>query len=296
MKEPWSKFFWSDWEADQGLRLCSLAAQGLWMRMLCVCARHEPKGYLAINGNPLAVEDIARLAGVTETEAEILMEELDRNGVFSRNRSGCIYSRRMVRDEKRSKEGRKWKKQGLAQAAEKEGEKSAPSRGPTRGPSPHIPEARYQKDNIGAPAAGSSAKSTKVKGHSLPDDWKPCEKHFTAAVKLGRDTSWVQRQAEAMRNWALANAHQPNTRKSDWDRAFLNWMDTSHERQRSSTGIATQSRPDASTVDWPLHVSRYQNGQTWPSSLGPQPGYAGCRAPVDVLRAHGFGGELGGAA
>lgn len=95
---PWSKFFWSDWESDQGLRLCSLAAQGLWMRMLCVCARHDPKGYLSINGNPLKVDAIARLAGVAETEAETLVAELELNGVFSRNRSGCIYSRRMVRD------------------------------------------------------------------------------------------------------------------------------------------------------------------------------------------------------
>ncbi|MFG1372159.1 hypothetical protein V5F32_08295 [Xanthobacter oligotrophicus] len=290
MKDPWSKFFWSDWEADQGLRLCSLAAQGLWMRMLCVCARHEPKGYLAINGNPLVVEDIARLAGVAETEAGILMEELDRNGVFSRNRSGCIYSRRMLRDEKRSKEGRKWKKQGLAQATETAGEKSGPSRGPAREPSPHILEARYQKDNIGAPAAGSAPKSAKAKGHSLPDDWKPGEKHLTAAARLGRDASWVQRQSEAMRNWALANAHQPNTRKSDWDRTFLNWMNTSHERQRpSSPNAGTVARPDAGAVDWGMFVSRYRSSQLWPTSLGPQPGYAGCRAPADVLHAHGFG-------
>lgn len=146
MPDPWSKFFWSDWEADQGLRLCSLSAQGLWMRMLCVCARHEPKGYLAINGHPLAVDAIARLAGVAETEAENLLAELDRNGVFSRNRSGCIYSRRMVRDEKRSQEGRKHKKRGLSQGNENVEEISLPSRVPTRGPSPQKPEARYQKE------------------------------------------------------------------------------------------------------------------------------------------------------
>ena len=144
LADPWSKFFWSDWEADQGLRLCSLSAQGLWMRMLCVCARHEPKGYLAINGHPLAVDAIARLAGVAETEAENLLAELDRNGVFSRNRSGCIYSRRMVRDEKRSQEGRKHKKRGLSQGNENVEEISLPSRGPTRGPSPQKPEARSQ--------------------------------------------------------------------------------------------------------------------------------------------------------
>lgn len=155
MPDPWSKFFWSDWEADQGLRLCSLSAQGLWMRMLCVCARHEPKGYLAINGNPLAVDAIARLAGVAETEAETLMAELERNGVFSRNRSGCIYSRRMVRDEKRSQEGRKHKKRGLSQAAENTEKISRPSRGAARGASAQKPEARSQIDKKDAYASSS---------------------------------------------------------------------------------------------------------------------------------------------
>jgi hypothetical protein len=145
VREPWSKFFWSDWEADQGLRLCSLAAQGLWMRMLCVCARHEPKGYLAINGKPLDVDAIARLAGVTETEAVTLMSELEANGVFSRDRSRRIYSRRMVRDAKASQEGRKWKKKGLEQASENKPENPDPSRGATRGASTQKPEARSQK-------------------------------------------------------------------------------------------------------------------------------------------------------
>ena len=119
------------------------------MRMLCVCARHEPKGYLSINGNPLKVDAIARLAGVAETEAEILMSELELNGVFSRNRSGCIYSRRMVRDEKRSQEGRKNKKRGLREVAEKAKENRCPSRGPARGASPQKPEARSQIDGGG---------------------------------------------------------------------------------------------------------------------------------------------------
>ena len=36
-----------------------------------------------------------------------LLAELELNGVFSRDRRGRIYSRRMVRDAKRSEEGRK---------------------------------------------------------------------------------------------------------------------------------------------------------------------------------------------
>ncbi|MFG1299470.1 hypothetical protein V5F49_06705 [Xanthobacter sp. V3C-3] len=287
MKDPWSKFFWSDWEADQGLRLCSLAAQGLWMRMLCVCARHEPKGYLAINGNPLVVEDIARLAGVAETEAGILMEELDRNGVFSRNRSGCIYSRRMVRDEKRSKEGRKWKKQGLAQAAETTGEKSGPSRVSARRPSPHIPEARSQNRDIHSLPSEAHSQTT-ARGRSLPDDWKPSDKHLQEAGRLGRNAEWVSRQAEAMRTWAMANRNRQVARKADWDLTFLGWMRREHEKGQPAQA-RMPSRPATSTVDWPVHVRRFRNGHTWPSSLGPQPGYAGCRAPAEVLQAHGFG-------
>lgn len=114
--------------------------------MLCVCARHDPKGMLAINGNPLGVDAIARLAGIAESEAETLLAELDRNGVFSRNRAGCIYSRRMVRDEKISKIGRKHKKRGLAQAAEKKEKIPIPSRGPVSIPSPHIPYAIKKKE------------------------------------------------------------------------------------------------------------------------------------------------------
>ena len=99
----WSKFFWSDWSNDPALRICSLAAQGLWMRMLCIAAEADPTGYVTVNGRPLGVTDIARLAGVTETECESLLAELDWNGVFSRDRKDAIYSRRMVRDAKTAK-------------------------------------------------------------------------------------------------------------------------------------------------------------------------------------------------
>ena len=108
----WSKFFWSDWSNDPALRICSLAAQGLWMRMLCIAAEADPTGYVTVNGRPIGVTDIARLAGVTETECESLLAELDWNGVFSRDRKGAIYSRRMVRDAKTAKKNRENGKKG----------------------------------------------------------------------------------------------------------------------------------------------------------------------------------------
>jgi hypothetical protein len=111
MSNKGSYFFWSDWDSEESLKISSLAAQGLWMRLLCVAAKSDPTGYVAVNGRPLGVTDISRLAGVPETECEPLLLELERNGVFSRTRNGTIYSRRMVRDAKKaeiaSKNGKK---------------------------------------------------------------------------------------------------------------------------------------------------------------------------------------------
>lgn len=103
----WSKFFWSDWESDPNLRLCSLAAQGLWMRMLCIAAAHEPIGYVAIAGKGLDEAALARLAGCAETELGALLGELEQNRVFSRDRHGRIYSRRMTTDARKARAARK---------------------------------------------------------------------------------------------------------------------------------------------------------------------------------------------
>lgn len=101
-KAIWSKFIWERWLSDAGVRRCSLAARGLWMDMLCVAAQHVPIGYVATNGKGLSEEDLARIAGTDPTSVATLVGELERNGVFSRNREGLIYSRKMVADAKKA--------------------------------------------------------------------------------------------------------------------------------------------------------------------------------------------------
>lgn len=152
MIEPWSKFFWSDYDADEGLRLCSLAAQGLWMRMLCVMARATPKGELRVGGAPCTAADLARAVGESEATVTRLMDELKRRGVFSVTRAGVVYSRRIRKDadlsKKRAAAGRKGGLASLGKAPEpcsskKEakaaasGEASAEAR-----PAPQSPESR----------------------------------------------------------------------------------------------------------------------------------------------------------
>lgn len=95
----WSRFFWADWLSDANLRRCSPAARGVWMDMLCIAAQNAPVGYLSTGNKPLTSADIAKIiGGVSEEEAANWIAELESNSVFSRDRKGVIYSRRMVED------------------------------------------------------------------------------------------------------------------------------------------------------------------------------------------------------
>jgi hypothetical protein len=62
-KLRWAKFFWADWANDTALGLCSFAAQGLWMRMLCLMAQGDPYGCLTIKGRPPTMAELRKLCG-----------------------------------------------------------------------------------------------------------------------------------------------------------------------------------------------------------------------------------------
>lgn len=145
LKKPWGKFFWSDWMSDAQLRRCSPAARALWIDMLCIAAQHEPVGYVAVKGHGLAPDDLGRMLGFTEQEATDLIAELERNGVFSRDRKGRIYSRRMIRDAKKGEIARKNGKGGGNPTLSKTKDNSASDNLPDKvQDKTHILEARGQ--------------------------------------------------------------------------------------------------------------------------------------------------------
>lgn len=99
MSRPWMKFYPSDWRADPALRMCSLAARGLWMEMLCIMHEAQPRGFLLVNGHPVSDRQLASLCGISAREVAGCLIELEAAGVFSRDDAQTIYSRRMQRDE-----------------------------------------------------------------------------------------------------------------------------------------------------------------------------------------------------
>jgi hypothetical protein len=97
MRAPAFQFYPGDWLRDP-VAGCTLAAQGLWLRMMFLMHDSERYGYLVVNGLPMSAESIARRCGCTPTEYAALFTELSDAGIPSLTKDNVIFSRRMVRD------------------------------------------------------------------------------------------------------------------------------------------------------------------------------------------------------
>jgi len=111
-KLPWMKFFPTDWRADPALRVCSLAARGLWIEILAIMHEAEPRGHLLVKGRSPTVEQLAVLTGSSTDECSRLEKELEIAGVFDRRKNDVIVSRRMEKDENLARKNRENGKKG----------------------------------------------------------------------------------------------------------------------------------------------------------------------------------------
>lgn len=67
--------------------------------MLCLMHDGTPYGHLKVNQKVILPSNLARILGATLPETEGWLAELSEAGVFSTLPDGCIFSRRMVKDE-----------------------------------------------------------------------------------------------------------------------------------------------------------------------------------------------------
>ena len=199
-KIVWGKFFWPDWQNDPCLRLCSRAARGLWIDLLCIAAQSDTPGYVALNGKPLDAKCIALLSAGPENEIESLLEELENNGVFSRDRRGCIMSRRMIRERCLSDKAKINGSKGGNPSLGKQTEKTIPVNLDLNHHSGNKPEAISQKLNLDTNVSIYNSLFSELM-HILPkrkgDSPKNVRKAFDRAIKTVSDFSEIKRGAIA---------------------------------------------------------------------------------------------------
>jgi hypothetical protein len=95
-----TKWFWSDWIGDEAVRRLTPSERGVWIDLLALAAVGSPVGYVCdAQGRPLTLEEIARVTNAASPDevAKLIVGILEK-GAASRDRSGRLFNRRMVRD------------------------------------------------------------------------------------------------------------------------------------------------------------------------------------------------------
>ncbi|KQT52257.1 MULTISPECIES: hypothetical protein [unclassified Aureimonas] len=249
-KQPWLKFYPADWRADPALRMCSLAARGLWIEMLAIMHEAEPRGHLLINGKAVSVRHLSSLVGASEEQVADLMSELAEAGVYSAKRNGVLYSRRMERDENKSRKLRDNGKLGGNPSLRKETTIEGLD---NQGDKAQKPEARYQipdkeKDTPAAPAGRRPPRGARS-GLTIGTRVDGFEPDLSVATGLGLTAEQARLQSDQFLDfWRGVPADRGLS--ADWPAAWRRWVREQLRRDnlkpgsggvRSASGAATGS-------------------------------------------------------
>ncbi len=185
MTRPWLKFFPRDWRADPRLKLCSLAARGLWIDLIAYMHEGEPYGHLTIDHVAPGIGGIAALTGRPVAEIRKALNELEACQVFSRTAAGVIYSRRMVRDQQAMEEGRAHAERRWAQSREPNGGPLGQAKKPPMGRPlrrRQRAEARLQKHQTHTRSLPRARMRSRSSGALIPSATAPIPKSRPASA------------------------------------------------------------------------------------------------------------------
>jgi hypothetical protein len=266
-ERPWLKFYPPDWRADPALRVCCLGARGLWLEMLCLMHEAEPRGTLRVNGRPMTHVQLAALVGSTPKDVQRYLDELEAAGVFSRDESGVMFSRRMVRDtEKAERDKANGGRGGNPTLKPQDKARVNPSvNGKDKA---HIPEPEPEKKK--------KDPSGPKKASRLPESWRPAPGGIEYAEKCGLSTGEIDREIERFRNHWQAKAGR-DAAKLDWDATWRNWVLKAAEilgrsPKPSGNGKAPERSAFGEVIDWRKRIAwSNEHAGEWPESLwGPR--------------------------
>ncbi|MEP9355038.1 hypothetical protein ABLE93_15730 [Xanthobacter sp. KR7-65] len=267
--------------------------------MLALMQEAVPYGYLLIAGRSPTSTQLAALAGAPSEQIPDLIAELEAAGVFSRTREGVVYSRRMVRDERKAKQARKnGLRGGNPILCNNEGNSASDNPVDKRGDNTQSPEARGREEENkcaaevirldAPPAKADLAEAWDQFRRTYPrregsQDWARAKDGFAKAVKAGATVDAIIGGAKRY----LAECRRLGIEGTRFVKQARSWL---NGRLWEEYGGASPPGSTASiSPDWRALVMSFQRSGNWPSSLGPGPGFSGCRVPPPLLAEFGFG-------
>jgi hypothetical protein len=264
-KYPWFKFFPADWRADPALRMCGLAARGLWAECMCLMHEAEPYGHLIVNGHTVTETMLANLTGAGREQVTELLGELESAGVFSRTRKGVIYSRRMTRDDKKTRTASKNGKLGgnptLSNIKGNQPLVNPPDKPPDKGgvnPICQKLDTRRKKKSEAKASdkeKGAGNGKRKPKPTSFDPDSQPGDADFDYAAKLGFERNAAEFEAESFATYNTNGPGAANKWLHWWGggrSAFGNWLRNSAKRggnrNRNGGPVGSAEQPGSFTA------------------------------------------------
>lgn len=256
-KLPWVKWFWSDWKGEDGLRLVSLSAKGLWIEMLSIMASSKKKGYLLLIDKQMPSKDLAKLVGISEDETLGLLAELRDRGVFSETADGIIYNRRMVREAEisaiRSECGRMKgysKSKREAKVKQNRSKGSAPCMSKTEGPS--------------ASASASAYASASISFNKNLNVWEGIGKKDKEGWKEAYPACDIDIELAGMREWFLS--HPERAKRSNYRKFIQGWLSRKQDKGGTRRGLLPEEEPGDAWLR-EMEKEEKRNGKNDPKNI-----------------------------
>lgn len=269
MKNPWFKFYPSDWRADPKLRCVSLSARGLWIEMLCIMHEAEPRGTLRISGVRVTEKQLAAIVGIGVRSVSSALSELLAAEIAIVTSDQAIASKRMLLDTEKANRD---KENGyLGGNPRLRNGVNPPDKAQKLEARIQIPESK-RENGLG--------RSAQTKGTRISLDWKPDSEY---AKSKGLTQLMIQREAEKFKNYWTARAGAQGV-KLDWDATWRNWVLSTAEKQGISPQTTAGLPFEALPVDWPTVLKIYSRTNNWNAQYGPEPFQPGCRCPAGLLQ------------
>lgn len=284
-RRPWFPWYPSDWRSEPRLKLVSRAARSLWVDMLGLMHEAEPYGHLIVAGISPDARQLAVLLGDPEGVIKKLLRELETAGVFDRSADGTIVSRRMVRDNIKSRERSERGKAGGNPALigkDKPPDNETVKREDNHQDKPQIPDTIIHSSERESPQKRAQArKATRWKAdQAIPPEW------LAEAQELRKTNNLhpidLRLEAQQFANFWAAKAGADGA-KLDWRATWRNWI----LRSRAPVSNAPIAPAPAGELGdrerWLWKVQAFRDKGIWVEAWGPKPREPGCEVPQPII-------------